>query len=102
MSAWLVLAWLLIAASGGLILSGLWWFTDHHVAGPNANLLLLNPLFLAGLWPGSRRFAAVLLAGGVALAALLLMLPSGQFNVDVLVFFAPLNGASAWWLWLKR
>lgn len=102
MSAGLVLTWLMIAASGGLILSGLWLFTDHQVAGPNSNLLLLNPLFLAGLWPGLRRFAAFALAGGLALAAVLLVLPSAQFNVDVFSFAVPLNGACAWWLWRKR
>jgi len=102
MSTGLVLAWLIIAASGGLILSGLWLFTNHQVVGPNINLLLLNPLFLAGLWPRLRRFAATLLAGGLVLAALAQLLPSGQFNMDVLVFTAPLNATCAWCLWRKH
>lgn len=92
-------AYLLIAGQGGLLLTYLWTLTDHQVAGPNINLLLLNPLFILGLWPGLRRLAALLLIGGVGLCLLQLALPAGQFNIDVLAFLAPVNLACGWWLW---
>ncbi len=93
------LAWLLVTATGGLVLAGLWFFTDHAVANPNANLLLLNPLALLGLWPALRRFASILIIGGLLLAAIQALVPSGQYNLDLLAFIAPLNAACAYWLW---
>ena len=101
MSAGSVLAWLLIAASGGLVLTGLWLFTDHAVASPNANILLLNPLFLIGLRQEMRKFSAILLFGGLLLAGLQGILPGGQYNLDLLAFLAPVNAVCAWWLWSK-
>jgi hypothetical protein len=101
MSAGSVLAWLLIAASGGLVLTGLWLFTDHAVASPNANILLLNPLFLIGLRQEMRKFSAILLFGGLLLAGLQGILSEGQYNLDLLAFLAPVNVVCAWWLWSK-
>ncbi|MGD8384832.1 MAG: DUF4105 domain-containing protein [Lysobacterales bacterium] len=91
-------AWLLIAGSGGLVLAGLWLLTDHEVARMNANLLFLNPLLLLALVPAGRRLGAVLLAGGVAVGAVLLLLPVHQYNADVAALLAPVNLAVAAWL----
>jgi hypothetical protein len=45
--------WLLLAGILGLVLAGLWAFTDHAAAYRNENLLQFNPLALglAVLWP---------------------------------------------------
>lgn len=94
-------AWLMIAASGGLLLAYLWWFTNHQAAGPNVNLLLLNPLFLLGLWPALRKFAAILLAGGLFLAGIQGLFPAGQYNLDLWSFMLPVNSVTAWWLWIR-
>lgn len=94
-------AWLMIAATGGLLLGYLWLFTNHQAAGPNFNLLLLNPLFLLGLWPALRKFSAVLLAGGLCLAGIQLLFPAGQYNLDLWSFLLPVNGMAAWWLWFR-
>ena len=88
-------AWLLISGTAGLILTFLWFFTDHSVASPNANILLLNPLVLLALVPILNRLGAVFLAAGVAISFLLLMLPQHQFNLDMLALLAPINLAVA-------
>ncbi len=90
-------AWLLIAATNGLILAFLWLFTDHVVASSNANLLLFNPLFLLALIPALNRFGVLLLAGGVAISFIMLMLPQHQYNLDVLALLAPINLSVAWY-----
>lgn len=92
------LAWLLLASTGGILLLLLWLFTDHQVTGPNLNLLLLNPLFLLGLWPGLRRWTGWLMLAGLGLAMLQGLFPAAQYNLDVVAFVAPLNGACAVWL----
>ena len=38
--------WALVAGIAGLILAGLWGFTDHVMAYRNENLFQLNPLAL--------------------------------------------------------
>ncbi len=102
MAGGLALAWLLQLATGGAILLGLWTLTDHHVASPNANLLLMNPLFLLGLWPGLRKTTAILICAGMVLATAQALWPSGQYTMDVLAFIAPLNAACACWLYRQR
>ena len=92
-------AWLMISGSGGLVLAYLWLFTNHQAAGPNINLLLLNPMFVLGLWQGLRRLVALLLAAGLVLALVQVLFPAGQYNLDVLMFLLPLNAAAAYWLW---
>jgi len=92
--AWLeglCLAWVLVSSTLGLALAALWLFTDHAVARDNANLLLLNPLLLPALLPGLRRPGAVLLVAGNLLAFALLLLPSHQYNLDVLAALTPVN-----------
>jgi len=96
--AWLEglsLGWVLISVSIGLVLAGLWFMTDHAVTRPNANLLLFNPLVLVAFVPMLRKVGAVLLAGGTAIAYLLLLLPQHQYNLDVLVLVTPINLAVA-------
>lgn len=103
--AWLEglgLAWVLIGASIGLVLAGLWLFTDHAVTRPNANLLLFNPLLLLALAPMLRRFGAVLLAGGTAIAWVLWLYPGHQYNLDVLALATPINLAVAASFWKAR
>ena len=88
-------AWILISATIGLLLAALWLFTDHEVTRPNANLLLFNPLVILALVPMLRRVGAVLLAGGTAIAYVLLLFPVHQYNIDVLVLLTPINLAAA-------
>lgn len=95
-------AWVLICATNGLILAAMWLFTDHEVARANANLLLFNPLVILGLVPVLRRLGAVVMAGGVAVAYILLLLPEHQYNLDVLVLLTPINLAVAGFLLSKR
>jgi hypothetical protein len=80
----------------------LWTLTDHQVAGPNANLLLLSPLFLIGLWPPGRWFALVLISMGLVISLALALWPGGQYTLDVLAFTAPLNTACVLWLWQQE
>ncbi len=94
-------AWVLINASSGLILAALWLFTDHEVASANANLLLFNPMVILALVPVLRRFGAVVMAGGVAVAYILLLLPEHQYNLDVLALLMPINLAVAGFLMRK-
>ena len=84
-------AWILISATNGLLLAALWLLTDHEVAGNNANLLLFNPLVVLALVPALRWVGAVVLAGGVAVAFILLLIPEHQYNLDVLALLAPIN-----------
>ncbi len=95
-------AWIMINATIGLILAILWLFTDHEVTNPNANLLLFNPLVLLALVPVLRRAGAVVLAGGVAIAYMLLMLPAHQYNLDVLALLTPINLAAAVYFTKKK
>ena len=92
------LAWLMITGPAGGLLLYLWLGTDHAAAGPNFNLLLLNPLFILGLIPQLRRAVAWLMLSGLFLSAAQLLLPVHQFNLDVMAFFAPLHLVCAWWL----
>jgi hypothetical protein len=95
-------AWVLINATSGLILAALWLFTDHEVASVNANLLLFNPMVILALVPVLRRFGAVVMAGGVVVAYILLLLPEHQYNLDVLALLMPINLAVAGFLMRKR
>ena len=92
-------AWLLVAATMGLILAALWFLTDHAASRDNANLLLLNPLVSLALLPAMRRPAAVMLAAGNLVALLLLLLPDHQYNLDVLAILTPVNLAVASYLY---
>ncbi len=88
-------AWVLVSATIGALLVALWLLTDHEVARANANLLLFNPLIILALLPALRRVGAVVLAGGVVTAYILLLLPQHQYNLDVLALMTPVNLALA-------
>lgn len=89
-------AWFGLAGLAGLILLFLWFGTDHAVARLNLNLLVFCPLWL---WPALSRSAAgrtlPLVAGLSALALVMPFLPPGQYNLDVLAAFLPLNLVAA-------
>jgi len=95
-------AWVLISVTIGLILAALWLFTDHEVARANANLLLFNPLVILALVPVLRRVGAVVLAGGVVIAFVLLLFPQHQYNLDVLALLTPINLAVAGFLMHRK
>ena len=86
--------WLSLAGLVGVALVFFWFFTDHRVARLNINLLVFNPLwwFLAA-WNRERNAGGLLLVFS-ALAMLTPLLPSTQYNLDVLAAFLPLNIAS--------
>jgi hypothetical protein len=44
---WLSALWTLLLGVGGVVLAGLWGFTDHEIAYRNENLLQFSPLALA-------------------------------------------------------
>jgi hypothetical protein len=90
--------WVLINASIGTVLAALWFLTDHQVAGPNANLLLLNPLVMLALVPALKKIAGLIMGAGVLVCLMLLLLPLHQHNHDVLALLAPLNLAVALFL----
>jgi hypothetical protein len=96
--------WGLVAGIAGLVLAGLWAFTDHVMAYRNENLLQVNPLMLglAVLVPlalaGSGRAArcaaalALLLAGLSLLGLVLQALPGfDQVNGQVIALALPIH-----------
>jgi hypothetical protein len=89
-------AWFGLAGLAGLVLLFFWFGTDHAVASPNLNLLVFCPLWL---WPALSRSAAgrtlPLVAGLSVLALVMPFLPPGQYSLDVLAAFLPLNLAAA-------
>ena len=92
----LVQAWLLLAGLAGAALLFFWFFTDHQVARFNLNLLVFNPLWWAlAAWKRHKNAGIVMLFLSL-LAALMVLLPPGQYNLDVLAAFLPLNIVSAW------
>ncbi len=94
--------WYLLMGVGGLILLGLWGFTDHLVARANENVLQLNLLALplvvllpagirrGGGWGRSALRASVVVAA-VAVAGLLLKIfPGfGQVNLEIIALILP-------------
>jgi len=96
--------WELMAGLGGVVLAGLWAFTDHVMAYRNENLFQLNPLalLLAVALPfalrGSTRWAraaqplALVLAGLSALGLLLKVLPGfDQANIQAVALALPIH-----------
>jgi hypothetical protein len=105
--------WTLVAGIFGLVLAGLWAFTDHAAAYQNENLLQLNPLQLT-LVPlllrstssstRMRLWVAAFLAA-LSLAGLLLKLVPGfyQVNGEVIGLALPIHlGVAAGWYYLSR
>ncbi len=88
----LIAGWSLLVGLGGLVLAGLWAFTDHVMAYRNENLFQVNPvaLFLAllvplALWRGKWGAA-------VGVAALLAMLSALGLALKLLPAFHQVNG----------
>lgn len=111
----LAMGWSIVAGLLGLLLFGLWAFTDHQAAYRNENLFFFSPLlfFLALLIPaavrrrGSARDSAVGLAMLVALSSiigtLLGLLPSfNQANGEMIALALPINLGLAAGLWRIR
>jgi hypothetical protein len=86
-------SWTLLAGLAGVVLAGLWWFTDHTMSACNENLLQMNPISLAllPLLPGAVRgggrveVRARLAWGITALAAVGLV-------IQALPWFQQVNG----------
>lgn len=99
-----VLALLLLCCGvAGLLISGLWAFTDHTAAWANRNLLLFSPLapLLLGslpalarnrvVWAGWRWLALLhLILGGIAIAAYFLPVQLRQDNLEWMLLMLPL------------
>jgi len=96
--------WALVTGVAGLIMAGMWAFTDHAVAGGNENVLQCSvaALGLAAVLPfalGDRPWALrtargfALLVGGLSLLGLLIKLLPWfvQANGQVLALFVPAN-----------
>jgi hypothetical protein len=101
--------WLLLAGTLGVVLAGLWAFTDHAAAYRNENLLHFSPLALALvlLVPlvayGARwavepaRWVAWALVGLSVLGVLLKALPQfHQGNAELIALALPIHLALAW------
>jgi hypothetical protein len=104
--------WSLFAGVAGLILAGLWLFTDHTAAHRNENLFLFNPvaLLLAVLVPLSvlGRGRQVRLAQGVAaamvalcVAGILFKLVPGTRQVNAMLIALALPVHAGLWLGLR-
>lgn len=95
-------AWLVLAGLAGLVLLFFWLGTDHDATRPNFNVLVLNPLYILPVFRRGWEKPGLLVIVGLSLLALLMaLLPAGQYNLDVLAAFVPLNLAAAYVLYLK-
>jgi hypothetical protein len=89
-------SWLVFSGFFGLALLFLWFGTDHAVAKLNLNLLVFCPLWIfLAFWKGREKIAVQIITGISVLALLMTWLPPGQYNLDVLATFLPLNLAAA-------
>jgi hypothetical protein len=100
--------WTLLVGTGGLILVGLWAFTDHTIAHANENLLHISPLalplaLLAAALPYGVRWAAeparvlaLAVAGISALGLIMQFLPGlDQVNGEVIALMLPAHAGLA-------
>lgn len=101
--------WLVLVALGGVVLAGLWAFTDHAIAYRNENLFQLDPLaiplvlLVPALAYGARWAARPAAALTLALAAIALLgfvlqaLPGlDQANGEVIALALPAHLGLAW------
>jgi len=95
----LVRAWLVLAGGAGSALVFFWFFTDHEAARLNLNLLVLNPLWWFFAAWRQHKAAGILLLLLSFMAVIMLILPPGQYNLDVLAAFLPLNIVSGFVLY---
>jgi hypothetical protein len=94
-TAVLAKTWLGISGLIGLALLFLWFGTDHEAARLNLNLLVFSPLWLVlAFWPRGARGMFYLLCAISVFAVLMTRLPPGQYTLDVLAAFLPLNLAA--------
>jgi hypothetical protein len=105
--------WTLLAGIFGLVLAGLWAFTDHAAAYQNENLLQLNPLQLT-LFPlllrststsTRRRFWVAGFLAALSVGGLLLKLVPGfdQVNGEIIGLALPIHlGVAAGCYYLSR
>jgi len=93
-------SWLVISGIIGAALLFFWLGTDHSVARLNLNLLVFNPLWLLlAVWKGRERAALLFVTALSLLSLLMTALPPGQYNLDVLAAFLPLNLLAAFVLY---
>jgi Domain of unknown function (DUF4105) len=101
-------SWSLLSGIGGLVLTGLWGFTDHTAAYQNENVLQFDVLSLLLLWlltrlvfgSAARARPAVILAAVIAglslLGWMLKLLPQFyQMNGDVIALALPAHAGIA-------
>jgi hypothetical protein len=104
--------WFIISGVAGLVLAGLWGFTDHAAAYRNENVLQMDLLVLPLLWlvsrmvlgSGRRNRLAVMLAGTVAAISLLGLLlklfpPFYQVNESIIALALPAHLGIAGGIW---
>ena len=95
--------WLVLSGLVGCALLFFWFGTDHAVARNNLNLQIFNPLWLLlGLWRGHEKLTLVIVAAISVITVMMPLLPPGQYNLDVIAAFVPLNLAAAWTLYVSR
>lgn len=104
----LALAWWLLCGFSGLVLFGLWEFSDHWAAWDNENLLLVDPLclILPLVWRRAPRIARALITLIAALAVISLIVRAlpGMYQ-DNLAFIAlalPVHLVLAVLAWQQR
>ena len=90
-----IAGWGLVAGLGGVILTGLWAFTDHAMAYRNENVLQLNPLVLALGILGPLALARARWSRGMALALanVVVLLSVVGLVIQVLPGVDQVNGA---------
>lgn len=77
--------WLLFAGLAGLVMLGLWAFTQHQSGWANANLLIYQPLaflLLPAVWRGYGKLSGRIIWTCVALAVLALVLHAFPFYIQ--------------------
>jgi hypothetical protein len=101
-------AWWLICGLSGLLLAGLWAFSDHWGIWENQNVLLLNPLclFLPLVWWRSPRIACHLatLVAAAALFSLIVRTLPGMYqdNLGFISLAVPVHLSLAALAWRQR
>ncbi|MGH8220420.1 MAG: DUF4105 domain-containing protein [Steroidobacteraceae bacterium] len=104
----LVGTWWLVCGFSGLVLAGLWEFTDHWAAWGNENLLLLDPLCLAlpFVWWSAPRIArslATLIAAAALIGLVIRALPGlHEHNLPFVALTGPVHVALAMLAWRER
>lgn len=88
-----------VVALAGLVIVLMWVASGHEATWRSAMVLVLNPLWILWLLPLRRRWRAPLWWLLLVLAvpgSIYLLLPSGQFRPDILLWYLPLIAALFW------